>query len=58
MAHQHTPLRRAAAGGVAEHTNDVILLAEGAGYDVILVESVGLGQVRTSRTTGRVLCEI
>jgi LAO/AO transport system kinase len=31
-------------GGLAEATSDVILLCEGAGYDVVLVETVGLGQ--------------
>lgn len=35
---------RGALGGVAEHTNEVVLLIEGAGYDVVLVETVGLGQ--------------
>ncbi len=35
---------RGALGGVAEHTNDVVLLTEAAGYDVVLVETVGLGQ--------------
>jgi LAO/AO transport system kinase len=35
---------RGKLGGVAEHTNDVILLCEAAGFDVILVETVGLGQ--------------
>lgn len=35
---------RGALGGVAEHTNDVVLLCEAAGYDVVLVETVGLGQ--------------
>jgi LAO/AO transport system kinase len=35
---------RGALGGLAEHTNDVILLCEGGGYDVVLVETVGLGQ--------------
>ena len=33
-----------ALGGVAEHTNDVALLCESAGFDVTLVETVGLGQ--------------
>lgn len=37
---------RGALGGVAEHTNDVVLLCEGAGYDIVIVETVGLGQVR------------
>lgn len=31
-------------GGVAEHTSDVITLCEAAGFNVIIVESVGLGQ--------------
>jgi LAO/AO transport system kinase len=35
---------RGKLGGVAEHTNDVILLCEAAGFDVVLVETVGLGQ--------------
>jgi LAO/AO transport system kinase len=35
---------RGALGGLAEATSDVVLLCEGAGYDVVLVETVGLGQ--------------
>jgi LAO/AO transport system kinase len=35
---------RGVLGGIAEHTSDVITLCECAGYDVIIVESVGLGQ--------------
>eukprot|EP00605_Chrysophyceae_sp_TOSAG23-4_P003011 GSChrysophyteH1.ASY1.ANO1.3316.1 assembled CDS len=35
---------RGVLGGIAEHTADVISLCECAGYDVIIVESVGLGQ--------------
>jgi LAO/AO transport system kinase len=31
-------------GGIAQHTNDVVLLTEAAGYDVCIVETVGLGQ--------------
>lgn len=31
-------------GGIAEHTNDIISLCEYSGYDVVIVESVGLGQ--------------
>lgn len=31
-------------GGVAEKTHDVILLCEAAGYDVIIIETVGVGQ--------------
>ena len=35
---------RGMLGGVAEHTNDVVLLCEAAGFDIILIESVGVGQ--------------
>ena len=31
-------------GGIAAHTADVVYLCESASYDIILVESVGLGQ--------------
>ncbi len=31
-------------GGVARHTRETILLCEAAGYDVVIVESVGVGQ--------------
>lgn len=31
-------------GGVAEHTSDLVLLCEAAGYDIVIVETVGLGQ--------------
>jgi len=31
-------------GGVTRKTNEAIVLCEGAGYDVILVETVGIGQ--------------
>ena len=31
-------------GGLAQHTNDVVLLCESSGYDIVLVETVGLGQ--------------
>lgn len=31
-------------GGIAEHTVDVMTLCESAGYDVVIVETVGLGQ--------------
>jgi LAO/AO transport system kinase len=33
-----------ALGGVAQHTRETMLLCEAAGYDVILVETVGVGQ--------------
>ena len=31
-------------GGVAQKTNDVVLLCEAAGFDVIIIETVGVGQ--------------
>lgn len=33
-----------ALGGVARHTREAMLLCEAAGYDVVLVETVGVGQ--------------
>lgn len=36
-----------ALGGVSYHTRETILLCEAAGYDVILVETVGVGQSET-----------
>ena len=35
---------RGMLGGVAQHTNDVVLLCEAAHYDIVIVETVGLGQ--------------
>ena len=37
----------AALGGVARRTREAILLCEAAGYDVVLVETVGVGQSET-----------
>jgi LAO/AO transport system kinase len=34
-------------GGVARHTRETILLCEAAGYDIILIETVGVGQSET-----------
>lgn len=34
-------------GGVARHTREAILLCEAAGYDIIIVETVGVGQSET-----------
>ncbi len=31
-------------GGVAEHTREAMLLCEAAGYDIVIVETVGVGQ--------------
>jgi LAO/AO transport system kinase len=36
---------RGAAGGVASSTRDVVRLLEAAGFDIVLVETVGSGQV-------------
>ncbi len=36
-----------ALGGVARHTRETLLLCEAAGYDVVLVETVGVGQSET-----------
>ena len=35
-------------GGVAEHTREALLLCEAAGYDIIIVETVGVGQSETA----------
>lgn len=35
-------------GGVAEHTREALLLCETAGYDIIIVETVGVGQSETA----------
>ncbi len=34
-------------GGVAQHTRETMLLCEAAGFDVILIETVGVGQSET-----------
>jgi LAO/AO transport system kinase len=35
-------------GGIAAHTREAMLLCEAAGYDVVLVETVGIGQSETA----------
>jgi LAO/AO transport system kinase len=35
-------------GGVAEHTREALLLCEAAGFDVVIVETVGVGQSETA----------
>ena len=35
-------------GGVAERTRETILVCEAAGYDVVIVETVGVGQSETA----------
>ena len=35
-------------GGVAQYTKEAILLCEAAGYDIIIIETVGVGQSETS----------
>jgi len=37
-----------ALGGVAEHTREAMLLCEAAGYDIVIVETVGVGQSETA----------
>lgn len=39
---------RGSLGGVAQRTRESILLCEAAGYDVILIETVGVGQSETA----------
>jgi LAO/AO transport system kinase len=39
---------RGTLGGVAEKTREAILLCEAAGYDVVIVETVGVGQSETT----------
>lgn len=36
------------AGGVARRTRDAVLLCEAAGYDVVIVETMGVGQAETA----------
>jgi LAO/AO transport system kinase len=36
-----------ALGGVAAHTREAMLVAEAAGYDIVIVETVGVGQSET-----------
>ncbi|MGF1598265.1 MAG: methylmalonyl Co-A mutase-associated GTPase MeaB [Acidimicrobiales bacterium] len=35
-------------GGVARHTRDALLLCEAAGFDVVIVETMGVGQAETA----------
>jgi LAO/AO transport system kinase len=35
-------------GGVAEHTREALLLCEAAGHDIIIIETVGVGQSETA----------
>jgi LAO/AO transport system kinase len=37
-----------ALGGVAEHTREALLVCEAAGFDVVIVETVGVGQSETT----------
>ncbi|KAA9338345.1 methylmalonyl Co-A mutase-associated GTPase MeaB [Hymenobacter busanensis] len=51
-AHEHAFIRPSPAGrslgGVARATREALLLCEAAGYDVIFVETVGVGQSETA----------
>ena len=44
MAYIRGSPNRGYLGGVARTTNESILLCEAAGYDVVIVETVGVGQ--------------
>ena len=35
-------------GGVARKTRETIILCEAAGYDIVLIETVGVGQSETT----------
>ena len=37
-----------ALGGVAEHTREALLVCEAAGFDIVIVETVGVGQSETA----------
>ena len=39
---------RGLTGGVARHTRDALLLCEAAGFDVVIVETMGVGQAETA----------
>ncbi len=49
--HEHAYIRPSPTGGtlggIARHTHESMLLCEAAGYDVIIVETVGVGQSET-----------
>ncbi|HEX6361493.1 MAG TPA: methylmalonyl Co-A mutase-associated GTPase MeaB [Albitalea sp.] len=50
--HEHAYIRPSPAagtlGGVAEKTREAMLVCEAAGYDVVIVETVGVGQSETA----------
>lgn len=58
MSHESVFIRpspsRGVLGGVASSTHDVIIAAEANGFDVIIIETVGIGQ---SESTARMLCD-
>lgn len=58
MSHESVFIRpspsRGVLGGVASSTHDVILAAETNGFDIIIIETVGIGQ---SESTARVLSD-
>ncbi|MCP3989217.1 MAG: methylmalonyl Co-A mutase-associated GTPase MeaB [Actinomycetia bacterium] len=39
---------RGLTGGVARHTRDALLLCEAAGHDIVIVETMGVGQAETA----------
>ena len=42
--------------GLAQHTNDVVLLCESAGFDIVLIETVGLGQSEVAADDAADMC--
>lgn len=54
-AHENTFIRPSPAGdtlgGVAAKTREIMLICEAAGYDVVMVETVGVGQSETRVST-------
>ena len=46
------------SGGLAQHTNDVVLLCESAGFDIVLIETVGLGQSEVAVDDAADMCII
>lgn len=51
-AYLRSSATRGTLGGVAEGTNEAILLCEGAGYDWILIETVGKSTLLSSLPCG------
>jgi LAO/AO transport system kinase len=46
--HPPQPFSSGTLGGVAEKTREAMLVCEAAGYDIVIVETVGVGQSETA----------